>query len=183
MLQFTADIDQAISAVNRGQLIAYPTEAVFGLGCHYQAQTTVLRLLELKQRPLDKGLILIAHHIESLKQLVQYDPEQLHPDWHTHRNQTWVYPSLPELPTSITGGRDTLAVRITSHPVAARIAQACGPLVSTSANLSQGAESRSAEAVLQIFPTDLDLILDQACGTQAKPSVIRHCYTGEYFRK
>lgn len=60
-------IAAAIDVLNEERVIAYPTEAVFGVGCDPDSETAVMRLLELKQRPVDKGLILIAANYEQLK--------------------------------------------------------------------------------------------------------------------
>lgn len=57
----------AVDVLNEERVIAYPTEAVFGVGCDPDSETAVMRLLELKQRPVDKGLILIAANYEQLK--------------------------------------------------------------------------------------------------------------------
>lgn len=63
----TGPIAAAIEVLNQEKVIAYPTEAVFGVGCDPDSETAVSRLLELKQRPVEKGLILIAANFEQLK--------------------------------------------------------------------------------------------------------------------
>ena len=59
-----AQLNQAVTALKQGGILAYPTEAVWGLGCDPFNQQAVLKLLALKQRPMDKGLILIAANVE-----------------------------------------------------------------------------------------------------------------------
>lgn len=63
----TGSIAAAVDLLNKENVIAYPTEAVFGVGCDPDSETAVTRLLALKQRPVDKGLILIAASFEQLK--------------------------------------------------------------------------------------------------------------------
>lgn len=63
----TDAIAAAIAVLKQEKVIAYPTEAVFGVGCDPDSETAVTRLLELKQRPVDKGLILIAASFDQLK--------------------------------------------------------------------------------------------------------------------
>jgi len=63
------NIKQAVSVLQRGGVIAYPTEAVFGLGCDPQQKNSIRNLLQIKQRPAEKGLILIA---SSVCQLLAY---------------------------------------------------------------------------------------------------------------
>ena len=132
-------IKQTIQALNQGQIIAYPTEAVYGLGCDPLNETAVMSLLDLKQRSVEKGLILIASQLSQLAPYLQLDETRLKRISHTWPGAvTWVIPCQDWVPHWLTGNRNTLAVRVSAHPLVKALCDAYGqPLVSTSANLSK----------------------------------------------
>ncbi|MBT8409847.1 MAG: Sua5/YciO/YrdC/YwlC family protein, partial [Alphaproteobacteria bacterium] len=121
-------IRQAALALRAGGVVAYPTEAVFGIGCDPLNPHAVAQLLALKRRPFDKGLILLAAHRSQLDYFVADLPpdveDRVAPTW--PGPVTWVLPARPATPEWITGGRDTVAVRVTAHPVAKRLSAAAG---------------------------------------------------------
>src|SRR5512143_218632 len=130
---------EAVRVLHHGGLIAYPTEAVYGLGCDPRNADAVLRLLNLKQRPWQKGLILIAADLAQLDPYLLPLDEMMRarvvPTW--PGPNTWLLPARVETPHWLRGEHDTLAVRVTAHPVAAALCRAFGgPIVSTSANLA-----------------------------------------------
>lgn len=132
-------IRNAAGTLAAGGVALYPTEGVWGLGCDPLNADAVLRILELKRRPIDKGLVLIASDVELLSRYLATNDiaEQLRRQSAADQPTTWVVPAAPWVPVWLTGGRDTLAVRITRHPVAAALSAALGtPLVSTSANVA-----------------------------------------------
>ncbi|PTF27312.1 L-threonylcarbamoyladenylate synthase type 1 TsaC, partial [Staphylococcus epidermidis] len=108
-------IAAAIDVLNEERVIAYPTEAVFGVGCDPDSETAVMRLLELKQRPVDKGLILIAANYEQLKpyiddtMLTDVQRETIFSRW--PGPVTFVFPAPATTPRWLTGRFDSLAVR------------------------------------------------------------------------
>jgi L-threonylcarbamoyladenylate synthase len=176
---------QAARIVNAGGVIAYPTEAVYGLGCDPRDGAAVLRLLELKQRPLDKGLILIAAEFAALQ-------PYLAPLSATLRTKllkswpgpvTWLLPARPEAPFWLRGKHAALAVRVTAHPLAAALCRACGGvLVSTSANISNRPPARSALAVRRNFGSAIDYVLSGALGGRDKPTPIYDALSGRVVR-
>ncbi len=167
-----------------GGVVAYPTEAVWGLGCDPDDVAAVGHVLDLKRRTSAKGLILIAADASQLEGWV----ETCGPAWAQACATwpgfvTWVLPTDPSAPPWLTGGRDTLAVRVTAHPIAAALCRAFGgPLVSTSANLSGRPPARSALAVRRTFPTGIDLILSGALGGEPRPSPVIDGRTGRVLR-
>jgi L-threonylcarbamoyladenylate synthase len=126
----------AIQKINQGEVIAYPTEAVYGLGCNPLDEEAVLKLLALKNRSVDKGLILIASSLEQLDPYLQLTTEivsRIQATW--PGSVTWIIPAQPWVPQWLTGKHSSLAVRVTSHPIARLLCEENeGPLVSTSAN-------------------------------------------------
>lgn len=178
---------EIVAALKQQQVIAYPTEAVFGVGCDPDSELAVTRLLELKHRPVDKGLILIAANFE---QLLPYIDNAVLTE--TQRDAvfacwpgpvTFVFPALPSTPRWLTGRFDSLAVRVTDHPLVSKLCLAYGkPLVSTSANLSGLSPCRTADEVLQQFGDDFPVLRGDTGGRQ-NPSEIRDALTGELFRQ
>jgi L-threonylcarbamoyladenylate synthase len=176
---------QAVQVLRAGGIIAYPTEAVYGLGCDPLQGATVQRLLALKQRPMDKGLILIASGWAQLEPyLLPPTPAQRQRLFTTWPGpHTWVLPCHPEVPQWLRGAHDSLAVRITAHPVAAALCAAWGgPLVSTSANRSGLPPARSPLRVRQQFGDAIDYLLPGPLGDLANPTTIRDGVTGKVLR-
>lgn len=177
----------AIQHLLQGDLIAYPTEAVYGLGCDPLNESAVLRLLALKKREIAKGLILIAASVEQA--LPYIDISQIPPD----RMQqilaswpgpfTWVFPATELVPAWIRGNHATVAMRVTAHPVATALCMEFGrPLVSTSANVAAYPPARSKQEVADMFPDGLACIVEGELGGLEKPTEIRDAKTGELFR-
>ena len=177
-------VKQAARVVQRGGVIAYPTEAVWGLGCDPWDGDAVERLLALKVRPMDKGLILVADRIEQFEFLLDDLPERwldrLAGTW--PGPNTWLVPHQGRLPEWITGKHDSVALRVTDHPLVARLCALTGPLVSTSANPAGRPAARSRLRVEQYFPRQLDKVLDGALGGRRNPSTIRDLRSGQVIR-
>ncbi len=178
-------LEHAARIVGAGGVIAYPTEAVYGLGCDPRNGAAVLRLLALKQRPLDKGLILIAAEFEALQPylapLSATTRAKLRRTW--PGPVTWLLPARPEIPFWLCGKHASLAVRVTAHPLTAALCRACGGvLVSTSANISNRPPARSALAVRRSFGSDIDYVLSGVLGGRDKPTPIIDAVSGRVVR-
>ena len=183
----TLAIDEAAPLLQRGGVLAYPTEAVWGLGCDPDNEAAVLRLLELKQRPVDKGLILVAAHLDPLRRWL--DLPALPPDrlavvlasW--PGPHTWIVPASLAAPRWITGAHAGIAVRVSAHPVVIELCNAYGgALVSTSANR---AGEPAAQAIAQLDPRiveGVDAVLEGETGGLARPTDIRDARTGAALR-
>lgn len=174
---------QAANQVWAGEVIAYPTEAVYGLGCDPLNEDAVLRLLALKQRPVEKGLILIASDFSQLEPFLDYDPkilERVLPTW--PGPVTWIIPVQAWVPKWLTGEHQSLAVRVTDHPlVKALCRQLHAPLVSTSANPSSKKPARSALQVQKYFAGQVRVV-NGATGGNKKTSAIYDARTGKCLR-
>ena len=175
----------AARVVRAGGLIAYPTEAVYGLGCDPRNEQAVQKLLTLKRRPMHKGLILIAADFAQLASFLQpllpADQAQLAATW--PGPHTWLIPARADTPRWLRGRHDTLAVRVTAHPLAAALCRVCGhPLVSTSANFSGRPPARTALAVRRQWGTAIDFLLPGPTGGAAKPTEIRDLRSGQRVR-
>jgi L-threonylcarbamoyladenylate synthase len=181
----TWPLRRAVEAVRDAGVIAYPTEAVFGLGCDPLEEAAVSRILEIKHRDAAKGVILIASHIQQLlpfmAKLSGDVMGKLEQSW--PGPVTWVVPAAAHVPAWLTGGRSTLAVRVTSHPVAAALCEACDmALVSTSANMSGQPPARSGLMVRMQLGEAVDCIVPGTVGGLSKPTEIREALTGKVLR-
>lgn len=181
----TPFLGAAIAALRGGGVIAYPTEAVYGLGCDPRDAKALDRLLALKGRPTTLGLILIASDFSQLAPFLTPLPPALEArataTW--PGPVTWTWSAAAGLPAVLSGGRDTLAVRVTAHPIAAALCHAFGgALVSTSANRHGQPPARDADAVRAAFGAELDAVVDGPCGDLARPTEIRDVRTGAVLR-
>lgn len=176
---------QAAKAIAAGGIIAYPTEAVYGLGCDPMNPAAVLRLLTLKQRRLEKGLILIAAELDQLlPYIAQPTIDQLQLIGSTWPGPTtWLLPKRPEAPPWICGQFDTVAVRVTRHPIAAALCRySNSALISTSANRKDRHPARSRLGIQQQFGNQLDYILTGPVDCHARPTEIRDVRDGRIIR-
>ncbi len=178
-------LKQAVRHLAIGGVIAYPTEAVFGLGCDPSNEIAVTRLLALKQRPWQKGLILIAANYAQLTPfLLPLTPiiqQKVFATW--PGAVTWLLPAKPETPHWLCGQSNQLAVRVTAHPQTIALCQCWGgALVSTSANQSNYPAAKTAFKVRQIFGHSLDYIVPGTIGGRQRPSEIRDALTNKVLR-
>ena len=176
---------RATRILAQGGIVAYPTEAVYGLGCDPLDLDTVARLIALKQRPVTAGLILIAAEFRQLAPwLAPMDPatrKRVLATW--PGPVTWVLPAAAGVPEILTGGRPTVAVRVTAHAPAAALCRAWGgALVSTSANIHGRPPARSALGVRRRFGGAVERVLNGPTGGRAMPTEIRDGLTGRVLR-
>jgi len=180
----SSELFPCLTALQQGEVIAYATEAVYGLGCDPDNQFAVERLLKLKQRPIDKGLIIVAGELSQLANWIDVEavsaayPHVLH-SWPGH--STWLLPCKPETPQWLTGQFDTLAVRVSAHPGINKLCAAFGKgIVSTSANPSGAEPARNAQQAQAYFPA-LN-VLQGEVNKVAQPSIIRDAQSLEVIR-
>ena len=170
--------------LRRGGLIAYPTESCYGLGCDPDNRIAVRRLLKLKQRPQQKGLILIAsgyHQVARyLQPLTPNQQQQLRAAG--AQAITYLMPAHHSAPRWLRGAHDTLAVRLTAHKQAARLCRSLNSaLVSTSANRSGQRPARTYAQCKRIFGRKV-WVLPGRVGKYKKPSTIRAWADGKIIR-
>jgi L-threonylcarbamoyladenylate synthase len=180
-------VDTALPALRAGGVIAYPTEAVWGLGCDPAHKAAVMKLLQLKQRPVEKGMILVAADPAQLDGWVRMDALPLDrqdavlASW--PGANTWILPAGERAPRWITGEHSGIAVRISAHPLVAALCRAWGgPLVSTSANLAGEPPARTRAELDPRLLALLDGLIDGQTGGLAQPTPIRDALTGHVLR-
>ena len=196
---------QAANWLKEGQLLAYPTESVWGLGCDPYDQAAVQRILDIKQRPQAKGMIVITDSIERLTPLLESlndtQRQQVVESWQTDGNDsksknrqahTWLLP-IPQtlattMPAWITGEHQTIAVRVIAHPLIRVLCQQMvsvhnpfGLLVSTSCNPSGQAPASTFEIAYAYFGEQIGYLQANTLG-YTLPSQIRDAMTGSITR-
>ena len=179
------DFTAAEAHLKKGGIIAYPTEGVWGLGCDPFNKVAVKKILTLKGREIEKGLVLVAANLGQIKPLVKPLPQQARdllkascpgPD-------TWLIPDINHvIPSWIKGNFVTVAVRVSQHPIVKSLCESAGLLVSTSANPSGNEPARSQEEVEAYFENENISIVPGELGGQLKPSCIRDLLSQEIIR-
>lgn len=182
-----ASIDDCIAAVRKGGLIAYPTEGVWGLGCDPRDEAAVMRLLALKQREVDKGLILVAANEAQLAGYIDLSAldaeaiDAIRAGW--PGPNTWIVPAAPGAPRWITGSHDGIAVRVSAHPVVIALCEAFGrALVSTSANIASEPAPRSRAELDPRIAAGVDAVCAGETSGLSQPTAIRDARDGRTLR-
>lgn len=179
-------VHRAAQCLKAGGVIAYPTEAVWGLGCDPWNAEAVEQILALKDRPEHKGVILVAASVGQVAHL--FDP--LEPALQQQAEQYWPGPVTclvpdPEgqVPEWIRGHHRAVAVRVSAHPLVQRLCRAFGgPIVSTSCNPAAREPARRPWQVARYFGDALDFTLPGRLGEQRQPSRIIDLVTGRQLR-
>lgn len=177
-------IHRAARLIREGGVVAYPTEGVFGLGCMPDDVVAVARILKIKRRDPEMGLLLIAASAEQLDEWIDVEDAASRLASSAERPVTWIVPASDRVPYWITGRHSGVGVRITSHPVAAALCDAAGSaIVSTSANLAGQRPARNRWILRRRFHDLVDFIVPGRCGPAAGPSEIRVLDSDEIIRQ
>ena len=181
-------IHEAATVLQTGGVVAYPTEGVWGLGCDPRDQEAVLRLLAIKQRTVDKGLILIASHLDQLRPFLDIAAMPIDnlaavlASW--PGPHTWIMPASSDAPQWITGVHAGIAVRISAHAPVIELCNAFGgALVSTSANLSGQPAPRTRMGLDPELLRQVEGVLHGETGGRSAPTVIHDAITGAALRR
>jgi len=168
-------IAQAVAVVRSGGIVAYLTDTLYGLGVDPFIPEAVQRIFTMKSRVEEKALPLIIGGREVLPRLVREIP----PVAEVLADRFWpgplslILPASPVLPPILLGYSSTIAVRWPASPVASTLALAAGgALTATSANRSDAAPARTAQEVVAVFGSDVDLVLDSGSATELRPSTM-----------
>lgn len=165
----------------RGGVVAFPTETFYGLAVNPFIAGALARLFALKQRPPDKPVLVLIDEPARLGELVREVP----PLYEVLMARFWpgpltmIFPGRPGLPEALTDGRGTIGIRLSSQPLACRLATAAGGVISgTSANPGGAPAANTAAEVRAFFPTGLAGILDGGQAPGGHGSTIVACEGG-----
>jgi L-threonylcarbamoyladenylate synthase len=183
----TCAIEDVVAALRRGGVVAYPTEAVWGLGCDPRDEAATLRLLAIKQREVDKGLILIAAEEAQLAPFIDMAAlaaarrSEVRASW--PGPHTWIVPAAANAPRWITGAHAGIAVRVSAHPLVVDLCKAFGgALVSTSANRAGEPAAHTIDALDPRIVDAVDAVAGGETGGLLRPTDIRDARTGAVLR-
>lgn len=196
---------QAAKWLKEGQLLAYPTESVWGIGCDPYNEAAVQRILDIKQRPQAKGMIVITDSVARLAPLLaslndtqrdailaSWQTDSEHTDLQYKQAHTWLLPIPPmfadAIPSWITGQHQTVAVRVIAHPMIRKLCDQLvsthnpfGLLVSTSCNPSGQASAKNFAEAYSYFGEQISYLQADTLG-YTLPSQIRDATTGLILR-
>lgn len=173
------------AAFRSGKLLAYATESCFGLGCDPNNRRALRRLLRLKRRPWNKGLLLVADNAAQLQPYIEAPSAEqkieLTASW--PGPHTWIMDATRRVPRSLSGRHRGIGVRVTAHRDAAAVSRIVrSPLVSTSANPAGRMPLRTYRACVRRFGARA-LVVPGRIGGAKRPSTIRILNTGQLIRR
>jgi len=176
------NIRKAALIVKQGGIIAYPTEAVYGLGCDPYQANSVYQLLKLKNRPVEKGLILVVSDLNQLNDFIEPLSVKHKQVILNSNNTSWLVPAN-HAPDWLRGKHNTLAVRLSKHPVVKALCNELQqPLVSTSANPAGKNPAQNYLQCHRYFNQELDIIINSDTGSLEQPTEIRNLLTQQVIR-
>lgn len=177
------DGKEAASLLKKGEVIAYPTEAVYGFGCDPSNDDAILKILKLKQRDPSKGMLIVGAILGHILPFVgELDPDILNKVMKTWPGPvTWILPTSMQLSGLLTGGRPTIAARVSAHQTVNEICnQYCKAIVSTSVNIQGEEPFKTAQEVMDAFP-NIPVVAGEI-GQEDKPTQIIDSITDKIIR-
>ncbi len=174
-------VSQAQNILQHGGVIAYSTETVLGLGCDPYNQEAVHRILWLKNRAIENGLIVVVESIATLQHYSQPLSKEQITNITEKEKTTWLVPKNDTVPNWVTGAHNKVAVRITNHPIATPLAIVANGIISTSANISSYKTLASQSEIRDWFGPHVDYVLIDCAGS-GTPSQICDLLSGKILR-
>lgn len=157
------NLSQAIASLKKGEPVVFPTETVYGLGAPIFNESAVQQIFSIKGRPLDNPLIAHIASLDDAKQL----SDSLNADFYTLAEQFWPGPlsivvkRRSTVPSIVSAGQPTIAIRMPSHNIARRLIEGVGqPLVAPSANLSGRPSPTCLKDVLEDLKGKVQYVID-----------------------
>ncbi|QIQ42054.1 MAG: L-threonylcarbamoyladenylate synthase type 1 TsaC [Buchnera aphidicola (Microlophium carnosum)] len=183
---FSNSLLYCIKMLHDDNVIAYPTESMFGLGCDPTSKKAVKKLLNLKKRSVEKGFILVAADFNQLKMYINEknltNKQKNKIFFHWPGPFTFLLPAKSDVPYWLTGKFNTVAVRVSAHFEIIKLCNAFGgALISTSANISNMTPCFTPEDVFKFFGKDFPL-LNGKIGDEKNPSKIINIINGKLIR-
>jgi len=181
-------IQQAVKILQQGGIIAYPTEAVYGLGCDPKNIAAIKKILTLKKREKEKGLILTGSSLQQFQPFIQKldnsIKQKLLDSWQNSDHAiTWLVPAKESTSIYIKGQFNTIAIRVSHHPVVKELCEHFeGAIISTSANEAGKDAARTQQQVLDAFGSKVNLVVEGETNLAANPSEIRDAISDKIIR-
>lgn len=179
-------VQEGVKYLLEGGIVSYPTEGVYGLGVDALNMKAVERLCLLKERSMSKGLIVLVNNLCVVEKWVIPLNEHEQKKFYQKNNGyhfTWVVPVSKDCPDYLSGSHNTLAIRLTSHPVAHELcALLKRPLISTSANLQGQEAALTASTVEKYFNDQISGIVQGNVGCLGSATRIQDIKTDQVYR-
>ena len=163
MIHITTDLLKAKEILEKDELVAIPTETVYGLAGNIYSEKAIQKIFETKKRPLFNPLIVHIASINKLEEIVSEIPEKAKQlaDAFWPGSLTLVLRKKAHIPDSVTAGKNTVAVRVPNHELTLQLLELIDfPLVAPSANPFGSISPTTAEHVANYFPDDLEMVLE-----------------------
>jgi L-threonylcarbamoyladenylate synthase len=171
------DIKYCAGFIRNGELVAFPTETVYGLGASAFLPGAIKKIFLAKNRPQDNPLIVHIYDYSQLKEIVKSVPEDalrlMQAFW--PGPLTFVLPKSSKVPDEVSKGLGTVAVRMPGHPVARALIKAAGPIVAPSANLSGKPSTTDSKHVIHDLQGKIACIIDSGKSTLGLESTVILC--------
>jgi len=181
------NIKKSVIALKKGKVIITPTESVFGLSCDPKNINAVFKIIKIKKRLINKGMIIVAGEVNQFDNYINWNGltksqiQKIYQSW--PGPYTWLVPPKAYISKFIIGDNKNLAVRVTSHPILAKLSLSFkGPIISTSANFSGHPPSKEYLALQPEILNQVFGILKGKLGSSLKPSQIKDAKTGIILR-
>ncbi len=166
---------EAVGVLKGEGVVAFPTDTLYGLGASIYSQRAVERVFQIKGRPQEMALPVLLSRPEQLEEVAL----EVSPMAHRLARAFWPGPltlvvqKSPRVPSLVTAGRETVAVRVPNHQVPRALVEGLGaPLTGTSANPSGGPDPVTAEDVRRLLGTQVDYIVDGGPAPLGRPSTV-----------
>lgn len=166
------DFSAALRALQKGQLVIYPTDTLYALGADIYNETAVRKVFETKQRPCAIPLPVAVHSIQAIRTVAVMNTmaQKISAEF-LPGDLTMILKKKPSVPAIVTSGFDTIGVRVPNHPLALKLLAAYGPLTVTSANIHHKETKGLIREILQQLQTDIPVCLNVG-RRQSSPSTI-----------
>lgn len=151
-MKISVNIEDAIDLLRHGEIVVYPTETVYGLGCDIYSKSAVKKIYEIKKRPKDKPLSIAVAEFDAIEDMA-FIPNRDILRILLSRPVTVVLRKKRSVPNYITGGLDKIGIRLPQHPIAYELIKNFGsPITSTSANISGESPPKDIDQVTLGIP-------------------------------
>jgi len=178
------EVKDVICHLKSGEVIGYPTEAVYGIGCDPWNQSSVEKIAKIKGRESSKTFLMVASSIDQLTDLIDISTlsRQVTSSWPGHT--TWLITAKENVPHWLQDEQtNKVGIRISNHPLVRELCNKFGkPIISTSANISGKEEIKNQQEFMKTFSSDINYLVDGDLGDYDKASMIIDMQTNKKIR-
>lgn len=154
-------INEICDVIQKGGIVAFPTETVYGVGIHFDDEEALERLMEAKNRDYSKAITLMVADKADISQYAYISPQaQKMIDQFMPGMITLIFKKKESVRDSMTNGKSTIGIRIPDSEFVLSLLKKVGPMLVTSANLSQHSNTTSTQEVLNQLDGRIDLVVD-----------------------